>query len=512
MGAFLGPELPAPVSRGKPVTFEGHFLDGVNYESAPYNLGDGEARDLRNVQSTVRGAVRKRPGSQLHATPAVQLTSLFGVVTPTIAALIAAGPTFLSAIDGAGAVTQIAAGLTSGRRWSFIEAPVSAGQGPIFGMNGVEARESDGLLAGTGAWTAGTGTLPIGDFLTYHGNHVWVAGITTYAAASDPKSALVFSAPGAPRDWPAANLVMFDPGDGDGLTGHGPVGPNLLVCKQDKSWIVYDLETGANRPLAENVGCISHRSIVDTQHGTFFLSRDQGVMLTNGSTVKRVGDKVMPLLKAILPANRQLVCAEYFDGHYYLAIPYGDTATANNLLLDYDVTLESWWVHSHAVAALTTWERGLLGNVLGRGVGLYAPRAAGVEVDQLMVAGLFTDAGAPYESYWRGPFHVFKTQYRRKRVHQIHFDGKGRIAVTVYKDFFIGGEQLDDVDFAASLGTIGGGGIFGGSGLFGGDAEIQEAFILNPGVARAWSIELGNNTDSEFEVESYTFFLRERSS
>jgi hypothetical protein len=99
--------------------------------------------------------------------------------------------------------------------------------------------------------------------------------MSAYGAVADPGSALVFSDLGDPRAWPAANIVLFDPNDGESITGIGECGAGLLVFKPSKAWLVYDLDTGANRPLGAGVGCISHRSIAVTPYGTVWAGVKQ---------------------------------------------------------------------------------------------------------------------------------------------------------------------------------------------------------------------------------------------
>jgi hypothetical protein len=67
MGGDAGPALQAAPVRGSPVPFTG-FVGGVNYADEPYNLGNGEARDLLNVVATGRGGITKRSGAATAAT------------------------------------------------------------------------------------------------------------------------------------------------------------------------------------------------------------------------------------------------------------------------------------------------------------------------------------------------------------------------------------------------------------------------------------------------------------
>src|SRR6266446_454422 len=56
--------------RGSPFGFQ-DFRGGVNYIDSPYTLTRGEARDVLNVVSSPRGAVKKRAGSIAFASPKV---------------------------------------------------------------------------------------------------------------------------------------------------------------------------------------------------------------------------------------------------------------------------------------------------------------------------------------------------------------------------------------------------------------------------------------------------------
>lgn len=491
--------------RGSPVLFSG-FLGGINQRDAPYLLADTEARDARNVQGTVRGAIRKRDGAEDFSTPAVALTSLFAAQLPTF--LIGAGTTFLYSISPAGTVTQIDSGLGSGLLWDFIQAPASGGQGPIYGVNGAVARHWTGA-GSAAAWTAASGTLPAtAKYLVYHDNRVFAAGMSSYGALADPGSAVVFSDLGDPRAWPAANVVQFEPGDGEPITGIGTVGPYVLVFKPSKAWVIYDTDTGANRQVSEEIGCISHRSIAETDDGTFFLSRDQGPYVTRGGVPDRLNDKIQPTFDALVQANRQMASGTAFDGHYFLAL--STSGSVNDLLLDYDMRLESWWIHTLPISQLVRWEPAGTPQ-------LHAAVAGVARTDRLFVPGRLVDAGdVVYAggSYWRGPHHVMKKPFLRKRCRAIHFDGKGVMEVAVYKDFTRAGVNIGGADFTGDDGDFGveDGGLFGvddGS-YYGGLAEVNERVLPTLGVARAWSIEFGNNTDDELEVESYTMMMDER--
>jgi hypothetical protein len=421
--------------------------------------------------------------------------------------LVAAGGTLIYSIAPDGTVTSIATGMTSALRWEWANAPASGGQGPVWGMNGTDTPRQWTGTGNTAVWTAATGTLPNGKFLVYIANRLFVAGMSAYGALVDAGSSIVYSNLGNPRDWPAANVVELAPNDGDAITGLGTSGPYLLVFKTGKAWVVYDLDTGANRALGDGIGCVSHRSIVETPEGTFFLSKDHGVMVTNGSTVKRVSDRVLPLIASMSQAQRAAAVGAYFNDHYYLSFSTG--GTNNDVTLDYDVKADAWWIHTLGLQDIAAWEPAGVPQLYGADGGV-------ARVSRLFVDGQTQDNGAAFVAYWNGPFHTMGKPHLRKRVRQIRFDGKGRLQLSLTKDFAIAPSLAVDRSFSTDTGLFGtnDGAAFGvndtSGQFFGGVFSVGQARALNPGVARAWSLQFGNATAEDFEVDAYTVAFSER--
>lgn len=477
--------------RGKPARFD-RFVDGVNTQSAPYDLGDREARDVRNVVATARGAIRKRDGSVQFAAPAATLKGLFAGGSPDV--LIGTSASAIYGITSGGAVTSLKTALANAP-WDWVQAPAVGGQGAFYGVNGTDTPQQwDGSAGSTSDWTASTGTVPAAaKFLAYAGNRVW--------AASDTH--VYWSNLGDPRNWPVSNVLQLDPTDGEDITGIGTAGPYVLVFKTSKVWRIHDLDGGANQRIGVGVGAASNRSITETPSGTFFLSDDQGVMVTSGSDIKQVSQKIAPTLDLISSSNAVRAAGAFIGGHYYLAVP--TSGVVNDLLLDYDLEQGAWWIHTLPCSQLAVARFG------GAEPVLRATRSDVARVDTLFVDGETQDAGANYESYWRGPFHAFKTPYQQKRCRAIHFDGMGRIQVSVTKDFQRAAQRIADEDFSSDEGDWGvdDGGLWGvgTDGEWGGLSEVGEAHVATPGVGRAWSVTFGNDTDDSFEVESYTMFM-----
>lgn len=543
--------------RGTPFLYQG-FVGGLNTIDSPYTLKDDETRDCLNVVSTTRGAIRKRTGSTqfLSAPPAVELHSVTAVNIAGVQKLVAAGGGNLYSISTAGAITTIGTGFNATARWEIVQAPAGtgiAGLGPVYMVNGVDAPQEWTGSGSVAAWTgvhdaAHYGTspyVPNGSMMRLAGNRIWMAGVSGDTSAvwfSDIVSAGAGGGIGDPTSWPLTNVVRFDPSDQYPITALGTVGPYVLVFKPHKMWVIHDLNYGYNRQLADNVGCVANRSVVETEAGTFFLTADKGVYLTNGASLHELSYNVRPNLLAINAGQRQNAAGGYFNNHYLLSFASGASAS-NNRTLDYDVNLKAWWLHDLAANQWTIWEP-------ASGYELHAAKP-GVSkgIVHAFVPGVFTDVGQPYagngvySAYWLGAWQVFSyyifrhrvpTPFLKKRVRQVHFDGSGVIVPVLFKNFATSGNQLPGVvgsmpefkpelpvNFSAGAQVFGntdvaqvfGGQTYGGvQMIFGGTSTTQDARIYAPGVFQAISVGFGNSTGDPFEVDSYAAMIQFRKS
>lgn len=543
------------MARGTPFSFDG-FIGGLNTVDSPYTLQATETRDCLNVIATTRGAIRKRTGSTLFTAspPTVELNSAFAATISGTKWLIVAGGGKIYKVSTAGAVTEIGKGF-SGARYTMVQAPTGTGVGglgPVYMSNGVDAPQE---WTGTGEvkpWSGKNDTehygtspfVPNGAYMVFVGNRVWMTGISTDPSAvwfSDIVSIGAGGGQGDPTSWPKTNVVRFDSSDGYPITGIGTIGPYILVFKEHKTWVIHDINTGANRNLASNIGCVANRSITETPEGTFFLTADQGVYLTDGTHIREMSYNVRPTILGINQAQRANAAGAYYNNHFYLSFA-SDASATNSRTLDYDMQLKSWWLHDLTANQWAQYEPSE--------IGLYSVRPGTSKgVIQAFVPNVFADVGEPYAgahsltAYWFGswiPFYIFihrhavSAQFVKKRVRAIHFDGSGIINPIVFKDFHQSAVQLPavvgsspqyepalPVNFAAGETTFGNtdtGQVFGGTEykgfemIFGGAAVTQEARLYSLGTAKVWSVGFGNTNSEPFEVDSFTLFAQFRKS
>jgi len=495
---------------GMPFLYQ-DFHGGLNLKDAPTLLVDNEARDLSNVQGTTAGAVVKRNGLNTFASPASALTSLAPLesVGPF---LVGAGGTSLYSIATGGVVASIKTGLTNNLRWEFVSAPVVSSQGPLFGVNGTDTPQQwNGVAGSTSNWTNASGSVavPNGKYMAYANNQVFISGVAAFP------STVYWSAIADPTNWDPASLTgagsaQFDPNDGQAITGIGRVGPYVLVCKPRKLWVIADTANPTTRRISDNIGCVSHRSIATGSEGTYFLSEDRGVYITNGSKLTPISDKIQPAMD-VVAGQRSQAAGAYYNGHYYLSVA-GGGAPPNDTTYDYDATLQSWWRHTFGSNQFAVWHPSTT-------AGLYSAKSTSAKVDQCFVPGVTQDNGANFTWVWRGPWQSptfyrrrrFPTPYFRKRLRQVRMEGQGTVDFSLAKDY-AGAETLiaSNILGTNTGGMFGGTGSFGGTGLFGDAATINRQRFYSLGVANVFSLVFGATSSTQDALYSYTLMVADR--
>jgi hypothetical protein len=484
---------------------------------------------MMNVTGSDVGAIVKRNGLQTFATPSSALTSLVASeATPTNALVASAGTTLVS-VDTGGAVSTIGTGFTSGARWEGLLAPAVGGQGPMYLINGVDPPQQwSGATASTATalWQKGAGTtvdIPNGKYSTQANNQMYIAGVPAF-----PNRVYV-SAQRDPTNWdpavtsgPAgtglATSFDLDPTDGQVITAIGRAGPYVVVFKPRKTYVIIapgSIVSGDNlnvRMLSDSIGCVANRSLASGSLGTYFLSEGRGVYVTNGSTLKPISDKVLPLLQIAAPQAAN-AAGFYFSGHYYLSIASTGSGV-NNLTLDYDEILGSWWKHSFGSNELVAWHPAGVAQ-------LFSAKSTAPILDRCFAPNVHQDNGQGFTWVWKGPWQspsfyrrrMFPSTWYRKRLRQIRLEGFGTVDYYLAKDFITTETLIRQNVFPGTLAgaqNFGGPGTFAGPGLFGGGAPIGQADIFSLGVARAFSQVFSATSNTQDEVYGYTLALTDR--
>lgn len=371
------------------------------------------------------------------------------------------------------------------------------------------------ISSGTTITATNPGSVPNGKYVVQWQGRLWVAGVTGFG------SRLYYSDIANPFSWTATNTADFDTADGEDITGIGTVGSYLLIFKRSKVWVVYDVDPTLgplNRVVSRNVGCCSHRSIVETPKGTMFLTPDRGVWITNGSRVEDLSIKVRPSFKLNNALEQQAVGA-FYKNHYYVTFPSYAATAANDLMMDYDLAFESWWKHSCAMQDMTLWR-----SSTTSGTSLYGARYAAngtaslPGIDRLFDSTTYrdNDSTSPYLSYWHSPWHAFEVPHVKKRLRRMTFDGAGSFSAYIATDFgaqwipyaqlslsSVNGDPFGQSALAFGSETW----VFGGTStaiparVFGVGGDIRNA---KTGVGRTISIRFESSSNSAMTINAYT--------
>jgi hypothetical protein len=502
------------------------FSGGVNLAAAPYLLAENQARDARNVHTDSQGQVRKRNGFtnlvSLSASPASFTEpphSLFASYIGGTARLLAVGKIGASddrvvTITGTTVTDRTPGGLpfTASKRWYFAQAPASGGQGPVFAMNGTDTPQQFTGAGDFADWTATTGTVPAtGKYLVHHGSRLWCVEAGTSRVRY---SGITGSAPDV-RAWDANDYVDIEAEDGEEITALAPFGPYLIVFKPRKTYVIYDLVSGANRQISDTIGCAAHRSCVDAPMGLFFLSEEEGVMLTDGNSIEHVSAPMTPLLRTISSVTIADACGVFVDGRYFLS--FSTDGAANNMTIEFDTDAKAWWIHDCASNQFA------LLDPIGTPQ-LFSADPSAIRVQRAFVPLVFQDAGANYVSgaYITGAHLMWDQPHVTKRVRQFRVDGTGQW-VLEYATNFSNDYEMDQGEVWDS--TEEGGTLFAPSAA---DGEIfapsvTTSDLFSPittaitsrryytlGVGRAWSFKLSNDDSGDFQIYSATAAITRR--
>lgn len=495
------------------------YSGGVNLEAQPYAVDSNQGRDSLNVQTSPMGSIRKRNGFEYLSTPGVPVHSLGTYERSNTKYLLGVGDDgvtsdIYSITTGGTQNSRLgAATVTPGRRWDIIQAPIQT-EGPVYLLNGLDTPLYWSGSGNVATWTANTGSLPNGKYMTYHDNRLFIAGVETDYTT---RSTLYASAIALPRNWATPDAVtnIFDPDDGEEITGLGTVGPYLLVFKPRKTFVIVDTNTLGYRKVSAGVGCVAHRSICNTDLGTFFLSSDRKVCITDGTKIEDISQPIDPILKALPDSTIGDAAGVYHDSRYYLSVTQ---ATVNDIILEFDTRNSSWWIHKIRLDSETTTgaaDWAILDPQESATLYCTTGDSNKKRILTAFVPGLFTDLqGGNYEAYWVSGWTSFNEPHIRKFITQIRADAKGEFDLFTAKSFTIGYTDEEKLTWEQSeLGssTFGGDGDYGGSGTFGdSSSQIYESRFYTPGAARAWAFKFFNDTPGEWELYSHSLGVESR--
>ena len=318
-------------------------FDGINTFNTPLEIGENQATDLRNVWSGKYPALKVRNGKTQIGSA---LTKCNGVGQRNNEYLHIVDNTTWKYWTGT-TYTNVATGLTDATA-SFEEFSTGTTRYIIM-SNGTERKAWDGSSV-TDLTNAPNSKI----FTTHKGRVYWARDndivysdlnlINTYSGVgagsldvTRAKGAISSLYEYADRVWVWTESGMH------GLYGTGPSNYELIDIEGD-------------------IGCISDRSVIVANKKLYWMAYD-GVYEFDGSTPIKVSEPfgangvfggVTAFITGIKKSLRSGIVGGSIGDYLYMSIPYGASATGNNLTLGFDTKLRRWYVRDEGFIEFET--------------------------------------------------------------------------------------------------------------------------------------------------------------
>ena len=312
------------MEREKPITLG----DGVNTYKTPFEISKSECVSCLNTSSRDYPSLSVRPGSVVqYGTDSTALTeNAIGVRDGTT--FVVQDGTTLKYWNGAG-FTDLATGLTNSKG-KIVEFSNNVGDKYTVLFNGTDRRSWDGSTVTDLTEAPATNLLTVDDYRMY----ALLDGLIYHSA--------IYSV----SDWTTVDDAGKVPIAGMIGTETAIVGYNdMVIAFSDQTMHVLYGNDYADFQLADpiNVGCVSDRSIVQHDGILYFMDYQRFMAFTGGLPVD-ISKKVRKYLRDINYQYKSKIVSHKWDKYIYVSIPYGATATDNNITLEYDTENKSWFV------------------------------------------------------------------------------------------------------------------------------------------------------------------------
>jgi hypothetical protein len=323
------------------------FSGGVNIRDSQTSLGPNELSQGFNISLDERGGISSRLGhSKWNITP---------FAAGLIQYLFYWGPSAYGALGHS--YVQIGASLYQNTSTTPIHTFTTAARCAMADFAGklCITHPVDGFFTWDTTTFTAVATGPKGNSMAVWQNKLWVNDAT-----GANQSRVYFSEINDPTIWAGGGAGFNDIRENDneqvvnvfGTASADIVGrPTLLIFKKRSTYRIIDSTTGTFQTLDSRVGTGGPMSVVALQNKIYSLSQD-GIYQTDGTTPPMaVSDQLRPLwnVNQINVANLDLAAAGAYGKHAYFSFPKVG-ATANNLMLDLDVTAGSFTFNSNAMS------------------------------------------------------------------------------------------------------------------------------------------------------------------
>jgi hypothetical protein len=297
--------------------------DGVNTFDTVYTISKSQAVDSRNVSSRHYPALSTRGG----------VVSSFSALTTPNGATARNGAD-LHVVDGttwkrwsSGSFTNVATGLTNALA-NFVEFKQATTNYTIM-FNGTDKKAYNGSTVTDITQAVATRLICVDDNRLYTLKNAEVKCSALY----DPFDfTTVFD---------SHNIrISAMEGTETALVGY----EGTKIAFSDKTMHIIMGDDFRNFQVMDPIkaGCVSQRSIAECNGILYFMDYGK-YKIFSGGFPSDVSQKVKKYLENINYAVKEKIVAGVQGKYIYLSIPYGGSATANNMTLEYDTELNNWY-------------------------------------------------------------------------------------------------------------------------------------------------------------------------
>lgn len=194
-------------------------------------------------------------------------------------------------------------------------------------------------------------SMPKGKYTASDNRRVYTAG------KSGEEDTIYFCAFQKATDWTTAQnsgAVQFYTDRGGPITALKAFQGQIYGFKKDAFCLIF--HTGDARTThrlvegSNNIGCVSHRTVVDVGDYLMWLG-EKDVYICAGGMARGIGAPVRSFLDKINPNTLQNACAFTENGRYYICIPTGSNTQPDTCLV-YDTNIKKWLPYSTSLGGL----------------------------------------------------------------------------------------------------------------------------------------------------------------
>lgn len=339
---------------------------GLNDQQSTTEIQDNEATDLSNVVFDLGGAIKKRFGYITLPSETPRRVSTGTVVEVTGVSYYRQddGDRFLVGVanrDGNATVFKknytSTAGLVTGA-YDIIDGVVNIGSYTNNNLCDFAVAENNivftvGTQTAPFMWTGSGHALrlttdtdvPNATILEYHKNHLFLSGNT-----SNP-SRVWFSNLDDMTNYTVTDFIDIQTSDGSQVRALISAYDALYIFKDNSIWRLsgWERDTFRLEKMVDGIGTLSNQSVVATNSGIYFTSRQCDVFHYDGSyTTTAISRKITTTVNGLNrnEVQRSLGLAfstyKFQDVDYYAAMVTGTANTENDTVLLFDTNYKAW--------------------------------------------------------------------------------------------------------------------------------------------------------------------------